>query len=180
MKLYHGTSLACAEAIQKDGFKDRVGAGVSNWGEKSGQEGFIYLTRAYPFYYGQAASGEDKMAAVLQVEVDQNEFYPDEDFLTYVGLDDPQNIEKYKHLGWESYQRLGNVAVKPEAIKAILGRKDFSVLEMFRFSDPSMSPMNYQILGEYYRQLTDKWWAGEPYEHLKTYDFLGNLSPTDL
>ena len=64
------------------------------------------------------------------------------------------------------------MAILKDAPVKILGSKEFQVRDMFAYSDPSMSPLNYKILGEYYRQLTDKWWNGEDWQSLNTTDYL--------
>ncbi|KKL61808.1 hypothetical protein LCGC14_2191630, partial [marine sediment metagenome] len=63
---YHGTSKENADDILKNGFKDRVNAGKKNWdGKILSQAGFIYLTRAYPFFYGMNACDDGGVASVF-------------------------------------------------------------------------------------------------------------------
>lgn len=172
LQLYHGTSPKNADAILKDGFKDRVAANKKNWsGKIISQAGFVYLTTAYPFFYAMNAS-KGRTASVIKVEVDSKDLYPDEDILRFAGIKGPIELEDYKANGELSLMKLGNVAVKPEAIIRILGRKDFDSVEMAGFSDPSMSPINYRILGAYYRELTAQWWADGEWRKINQTEFL--------
>lgn len=178
IKLYHGTSLESADKIMREGFKDRVSAGVNNWEGNDSQAGFVYFTRAYPFFYGMsAAKDSDDMASVLMVEVDAMDMCPDEDFLRYYAeyafpVGEPINLKEFQHYGRDCLEHLGNVAVSLEKIPAVIGRKDFSIKEMCQYSDPSMSPLNYKFCGQYYRDLTDKWWNGGDWKSVSMVDSL--------
>jgi hypothetical protein len=170
IKLYHGTSVVNADRIMAGGFKDRVEGGNKNWdGKVLSQAGFVYLTRAYPFFYGMAASKEnDEMASVIKVQVRIDDLYPDEDVIRLgIGREKDIDIRDYKQYAELSLEKLGNVAIQPDKIVKILGRKDFSLGEMIRYSDPSMTPLNYRILGQYYRDLTDRWWSGDDYSKVE-------------
>ena len=162
IELYHGTSAEAADLIMQHGFKDRVAAGRRNWdGHILSKAGFVYLTRAYPFFYAMNAAGESEIASVLKVTVDTDDLYPDEDILRFGGVKGTvANMRKYKHFADIALEKLGNVAIKPEDISHTIGRKDFKIAEMWQYSDPAMSPLNYQVLGGYYRKLTDTWWDG--------------------
>jgi len=178
MILYHGTSMKNADEIMKNGFKDRIGSGRKNWdGLGLSQKGFVYLTRAYPFFYAmQAAEDKDEFASVLRVEADNRDLYPDEDFLRQAFKKEKRyDIKKFKLYGVNSLTYLGNVAIEPRNIIKIIGRKDFEPKVMWGYSDPSMTVLNYQILGEYYRALTDKWWNDEDWKSLQTIDFIKKL-----
>lgn len=163
VQLYHGTSVRSADAIVRHGFKDRTASGKSNWEQRiESKAGFVYLTTAYPFYFAMNAAKGGK-ASVIKVEVDTDDLYPDEDmfFFKYGNRFKvtERDLEKAKHLAGESLRLFGNVSAKPESLR-ILGRKDFNVREMVAFSDPSISPVNYRIMGDYYRRLVATWWEG--------------------
>lgn len=173
--LYHGTSIRNADKIMRHGFKDRVGSGKSNWEKRvESMPGFVYLTTAYSFFFAMNAA-KGKNASIIKVEVDTDDLFPDEDMFYFKYGNTfkitEYDIEQMQHLSSESLRLFGNVSARPEAIK-VVGRKDFNVVEMSRFSDPSISPMNYKLLGEYYRTLTDKWFSGEDWETLNSVDFL--------
>ena len=177
--LYHGTSIANADKIMASGFLPRNISGNSNWkGVQESQPDLVYLTRAYPFFYGMSASGDDKRASVIKVEVDVNDLYPDEDFLTQCLKNliskesESFDVKLFKRFGEMSLEKLGNVAIEPKNIKRIIGRKDFNVMDMLRYSDPCMNTMNYRFCGAYYRELTDNWFEGKPYEHLNAITYL--------
>lgn len=176
VQLYHGTSLRNADSIMRHGFKDRVGAGKSNWkGKITSQAGYVYLSSAYVFYFAMAAA-KGRKASVIKVEVDTDDLYPDEDLLHFVGLEESSYRDKlhlFKHAAERSLNELGNVAIRADSPIKILGRKDFDTHEMWRWSDPSISPMNYAILGKYYRTLTDTWFDGGDWQSLDHGGFLG-------
>lgn len=177
VELYHGTSVESANLILKHGFKDRVASGKSRWsGKVKSQEGVVYLTRAYPFFYAMNAAENRETAAVLKVEVDIDDLLPDEDYLRWAGIVQTErqkvDLRKYQHLAERALEKLGNVAVDPDNIKRVLGKKLFAVGEMWQYSDPSMSPLNYSILGGYYRKLTDTWWAGGDWQNVNQSDEL--------
>ena len=168
MILYHGTSPENADIIMKEGFKPRGETGKSNWDHTlPSQEDFIYLTIAYPFHFATAAS-TGSIASVIQVEVDEDDFYPDEDFIRQGCKFDNEveiDITQYKNCGLLSMIHLGNCAVLPEAIK-VIGRKDFKVSDMIYYSDPTISLMNFKIMSEYYKELTKRWWNDEDYQNI--------------
>ena len=169
IKLYHGTNVQNAKRILKEGLKDRIESKRKNWEDNvESQSEFVYLTRAYPFYYAMnAAKSEDNEASVLLVEVDTKDLYPDEDFLRQSGLKDkPVDIRDYKKYASMSLEKLGNVAIRPSKIKHIIGQKTFEVDKMLMYSDPSMSILNYRFLGDYYRKLTDTWWNNGDWEKI--------------
>lgn len=171
IELYHGTNPTNCRAILKEGFKDRVASGKSNWADDiKSKEGFVYLTTAYPFFYAMSCS-YGKFGAVIKVEVDTKDLYPDEDFLAqalHYDRDEVKNIDiiKYKHSADLSLQYLGNVCIRAENIKKILGYRKFEVGKAIGYSDPCITIMNYKIMGEYYRNLTDEWF--------KTGEFVNN------
>ncbi len=164
--LYHGTSPDNADRIMRDGFKDRSRSGVSNWeGKVRSLKDHIYLTRAYPFYFASCATKKGDTASVIKVEVDVDDLYPDEDFLKYAGIPEKEyriNIDGYRHVAMLSLKKLDNASIRAGAPIKVLGRKDFSLKQMFWHSDPTITLMNSSILGDYYRRLTDAWWNGDP------------------
>ena len=83
MLLYHGTSLKNLLKILSNGsITPRKGKG--NWSKGFiSRKGFVYLTDTYPLYFAYtAAKGKDK-PVILEIEVDESEIYPDEDFIRY-------------------------------------------------------------------------------------------------
>ena len=171
MILYHGTSIKYADIIMKEGFKTRGESGNDNWTHTiSSQEDFIYLTVAYPFHFAYAAAEEnDKSGSVIQVEVNEEDLFPDEDFVRQANKIDnniPIDIRDYQQYGLLSLRALGNCAVMPEAIK-VLGRKDYEFAPMLRYSDPTISLINFALLGEYYKELVRMWWNDEDYGNIK-------------
>jgi len=135
------------------------------------------LTIAYPFFYGgNAAKENDSKAVVIRVEVDEKDLYPDEDFIIQVlkqqgnDIEKIDSIEDYKDNGLNSLKHMGNVAVKPDKIK-VLDMKEFDITEMCIWCDPSMSIMNFKILGGYYKSLVNNWYNGREWK-LSMNDYL--------
>lgn len=166
--LYHGTSIKNADVIMKEGFVSRKNNG--NWdGKYLSKDDFVYFTSAYPFFYGgNAAEEKDEMASVIKIEVDEKYLYPDEDFIIQAGssahIPKDLDLERYRHHGIDSLNSLGNVAIKDLDKIKVIARKDFKISEMCMWCDPSMSIMNFRIMGEYYKELTNNWFEGKDWK----------------
>jgi hypothetical protein len=175
--LYHGTSQSIAQKVQKSGLKPR-GLRKSNWETASNPEA-IYLTKAYAVHFAISAMRKrDKMAAIIEVNMDELDTFnlaPDEDYLEQVtrseeglskiiGSDDmtqrtlwfrQRALGDFSHLYEDSLTGLGNCAyyggIPLEAIKRIayipINHK------LIYASDPTITLMNYAIMGPYYRNL---------------------------
>lgn len=172
--LYHGTSKKNALRIKKEGF---VPDKIYNWKVKS-KKGFVYLSSAYaPFY---AMNTGNRKLALVKVEVDTNDCYPEDDFImlalgkrTYTQNElDAVDLETYKYLWKKSLEYLGNVAVKPNKIK-VIGIKVFDGRGLIYKCDPVISPINFRIMGEYYKELSE--WIYEGKDILQFKNF-GNFS----
>lgn len=172
IQLYHGTSSANADKIIKDGFAK----GKDNWdGIRKSIRGHVYMTTAYSVFYAtNAVKDGDELASIIKVEVDENDIYPDEDYLIFkYGLVSGKRLVlPHKYLGKESLEKLGTCSIRLNSEIKILGRKDFKWKEMFAYSDPSIHPMNYAILGAYYRELSRRIYDGESLEGLLITNYL--------
>lgn len=84
MILYHGTSTEYLDTILRDGLQPRRITGQSgNYDrEVPSNADFVYLSDAYPAYYATGAvQAENADPAILAVEIDVDDLYPDEDFI---------------------------------------------------------------------------------------------------
>jgi len=157
MILYHGTSKSNANEIIKNGFKPSK---KYNWRVKS-KEGFVYLSLAYAPFYAETAKNSNNKGALIQVYVDDDKLYPDEDFImhalgspTYTQEQlDEIDLEKYKSFYKDSLEYLGNACAKPVSI-IITGVQYFDMKKLILVCDPSITPINYKFMWEYYRKLT--------------------------
>jgi hypothetical protein len=171
--LYHGTSEANAKKIEKEGF---ILGKKYNWKIKS-KKGFVYLSSAYAPFYAMNCDKNGNDLAIVKVEVDEEDLYPEDDFIMYV-LKKPVytqeeldniNLEDYKHLWKASLKYMGNVAVKSDKIK-IIGIKYFNGRYLIYKCDPVISPINFQIMGDYYKELSE--WIFEGKEIIKFKSFI--------
>ena len=177
MELYHGTSVASARKILREGFKYGV---KYNWlGKIKSKKGYIYLSLAYAPYYAMATKSASNMRAIVKVKVNKSDLYPDEDFLynTAIGsrvYTSKFDLRQYKHLADMSLKYLGNVCALPEDIK-VIGIREFDARRLMMVCDPSIVPINYAIMGDYYRELTKWIYSGrKPEEFALHYNKLHN------
>ncbi|MHB1764927.1 MAG: hypothetical protein ACYCS1_05255 [Gammaproteobacteria bacterium] len=156
--LYHGTSAINAKKIEKDGFIPNL---HYNWRIKS-KKGFVYLSSAYaPFYAMNTKTKKKDKLALVKCEVDTDDCYPEDDFMLYALKKpaysqedlDKVDLEYWKPMWEQSLKFMGNVAVKPEKVK-ILGITYFDGKDLIWKCDPSITPMNFQIMGDYYNALS--------------------------
>ena len=174
MILYHGTSKLNADKIIKNGFRPDK---KYNWHVKS-KKGFIYLSLAYAPFYAMSAKSKDNTGALIQVYVDEDRLYPDEDFImhalgspTYTQEQlDEVDLEGYKSLYKDSLKYLGNACVKPIDV-VINGVQYFDMKKLIMVCDPSISPMNYKFMGIYYQKLTEWIYEGNKPEDFR-YDII--------
>jgi len=152
--LYHGTTKESAKQIEKEGF---IYGKKYNWeGVIQSKKDFIYLSTAYAPYYAMAAKSNSNNRAIIKVVVNKYDIYPDEDFITYIYKIPSQkiNIKDYKELAFDSLNYLGNIAIRPDKIK-IIGITYFNAKNLLMVCDPSITPINYKFMGDYYRGLTE-------------------------
>lgn len=180
MKLYYGTLKKAAKEIMKNGF---IPDKSYNWKIKS-KAGYVYLSLAYAPFYAMASKDEETTErSLILVEVDEQHLYPDDYFIMYM-FDKPSytqkeldkiNLEDFKQYYEESLQYLGSAYTKPENIK-IIGCRIFDAKLLLQVCDPSITPINYKFMGNYYKELT-KW----IYEGNNPIEFLqSELNPMKL
>ena len=174
VKLYHGTSTQHLDDIIANGIKPRHGSD-SNWSDNPSNPKMVYLSSAYAVYFAQQAAGDEYEPVVFEVLVDTKRLYPDEDYLEQITRHDPawselhecmsmeeltaffrDNLESYQEHYDDSLYKLGNCChkgvIKPKAIQR------YSVLdnrEAIKHSDPTITLINFRILGGSYRRLSD-------------------------
>lgn len=178
LNLYHGTSAVNARHIQKEGFRTDI---KSNWPVKS-KLGFIYFSTAYAPFYAMKATKRYRMA-LIKVHINEDKLFPEDDFImtcckglpVYKQSDiDNINLCSFRHLWRESIDVMGTVAAYPEDI-TIEGITEFDGRNLLSICDPSISPTNYQLLGTYYRYLSD--WL---YKGGKVLDFRNSIQESIL
>lgn len=179
MKLYHGTSAAVARRALFGGVEPR-GDRKSTWSVASAKDR-VYLTDSYALYFAANASGEEDWGIV---EIDTTKLYtgnlcPNEDFLEQATREQPNSgcpkglrtmiqrtkwFRKHSHKGyqkfWEdSLKHLGNCAhlgaIDYRAVTRVaIYDPDTNPYITMRALDPTITLMNYKIVGDTYRALT--------------------------
>lgn len=158
MELYHGTTAANARKIKINGFQDLK----KNW-EVQSKNGFVYLSTAYAPFYAMSSCKREYKLALIKIEVDKDSLFPDDDFVmlalgkkmyTQAELDKIE-LEDYSHLSDKSLEYMGNAAAYPKDCE-IIGMREFDGKNLITKCDPIISPMNYMLMGNYYKRLT-KW-----------------------
>lgn len=174
MKLYHGTCASYTDDILAEGLSPR-GDKESNW-EVESRSDCVYLTDAYAGYFALAAGKEPEYRWLI-VEVDTNlldtrMFLPDEDFLEQCSREDKlpgavtmqqrtkwfrDRLEDFACLWEDSMRHLGNCChlgvIPASACKVWLfdWKQDDESKALACNTDPTICPMNYRIMGEFYR-----------------------------
>ena len=170
MKLYHGTTARYLKTILTQGLTPRD-EGEGNWEEYPSRDDLVYLTTAYPFYFGFTPTEEGEDILVVETDTEylfDEKMLPDEDFIAQivsrqleVSLDSVHDdvrrqLEVYREHTEDSLTGLGNCAYKgviaPDQITryCIFNPRVRPQIAMDLLS-PSISLLNYQILGESYR-----------------------------
>lgn len=178
--LYHGTRAGALPSILAHGLRPRRDRGAAgNWKHSvESNSRAVYLTDAYALHFATNALGarrEDLL--VLEIDfrtLDPARLAPDEDFLEQATRGRPEHacagatmkartqwFRKRAHsdfsIYWlESLRGLGTCtyygAIPPEAIHRWARLP--CAHPLVRMSDPTITLMNYAIMGEYYRRLT--------------------------
>lgn len=143
MILYHGTDSKNLDSILAKGLLPRKETGnIVYKGDLASNESFTYLTRWNPVAH--AYSIDENKPVILKVDVDENDLYPDEDWLerelsfesivatgkAWRGKPSELDISSNKEKWRESYCIFGNVAIRyvpPEKIidHVVLDPSDF-------------------------------------------------------
>lgn len=174
--LYHGTSALLRDPIIKNGLQPR-GTRSGNWKHTVGSnKQAVYLTTAYPLHFAASASSSENGLLIVEVRasvLSGEQMAPDEDFLEQVSRRDPQ----FAHIGssmeartkwfrrralshyasyWEmSLHSLGTCAHYGSIPASIITRSAVVPVRspLVRASDPTITLVNYNIMGGFYRQL---------------------------
>lgn len=187
LKLYHGTTAKVARAALTGGLRPR-GNRKSNWDVPSRADA-VYLTSAYALHFATAcANPKEKLLGIVEVESDRlNPFRlaPDEDFLEQCGRkhdgvegDMHARTKHYRDQLWgyqcetggkpnwlHSVEGLGNCAHEgPIPVKAItrIALVSKERQDIIWASDPTISLLNFRLLGDYYNALTGVIFDEEP------------------
>lgn len=179
MLLYHGTTKKIADKAIKSGLRPR-GKHKSNWAQASDPNA-IYLTDAYAPYFSVHVCGHksENFGAIIAVDTDKLNpllFHADEDACeqatrkTYMQSNTMEERTDFwrdnpwladdNGMDWKwSLQALGTCRytgiIPPEAIRKIAFWNE-RVSSMIFIFDPTISLINYNIMGSRYRYLMQK------------------------
>lgn len=185
MKLYHGTGEAAAKIILRHGLAPR-GTKKSKWTMASGKDR-VYLTTAYPMYFSANTARDGERWAVLEIDTDKldsTHLVPDEDFLEQATRNHPgivparlktmvqrtawfrDNIDRFQHMWEASLTYLGTCAYQGTIPPSAIRRVAYFAPESNRFIalralDPTISLLNYKIVGSTYRALVQWLFDGD-------------------
>jgi hypothetical protein len=193
MKLYHGTGAERLSSILQQGLKPR-GRKKGNWSrtvESNPQA--VYLTNSYPLHFAGNSAKNGEQLLVIEIDTDRLNpfsFAPDEDFLEQASRKDPafahvhdswpgvegirqrtlwfrKRVLKMFSASWQlSVEHLGTCCyygdIEPNAITrwATTSYKTPLVL----MSDPTITLLNYKIMGAFYRDLVRRLFGDEMQE----------------
>jgi hypothetical protein len=186
--LYHGTSTRHLPSILKHGLQPRKIHGNSNWkGDIESKPDFVYLTDAYPVYFAFSVAAGKHNLAIIRVEIDENDLFPDEDYLALcLKAHDPffknvplsminpaVNPADYKQYWVQSLEHNGKAACKGVGPKAITGhvvipRKRLDII-LATGGDAVPSPLPYKIMGHMYRNLIAEMFSKGPEAAMESY-----------
>lgn len=189
MLLAHGTSSKNLDDILKNGLVPR-GEKVSCWEECPSHPDRVYLSNAYAFYFAHNFIKDDEDALIVEVDVDQKNLYPDEDFLGQVTdnatfnlpsdatlidrtmwiRDRLEDMPRAKRIYYAdmSLENIGNASHEgPIPVSRIrrmarIPGKDCVRLVLMEF-DPIIATINYRLLGENYRKFQESLFDRYPF-----------------
>lgn len=176
IKLYHGTDKSRLQSILANGIQPRQDEG--NWGHTViSRPNMVYLTDSYAFHFSMHCMsdddfkpGSDYPAVAIEVWVDEDKLYPDEDWMaqsvmqyckqnsipmnrTLCELTDEQEPLAHKDLWQFSLEKLGTVAhygtIPKEQISRIALIWDWKFL--LAAFDQQVSLIAYHVLKERHR-----------------------------
>ena len=208
MLLYHGTNGAWVNNIMRKGLEPRGSSQIrNNWKHVAHQSNrnAVYLTDSYaPYFAFNASRGSKPLCAVVEVDtdkLDQDKFFPDEDYLEQVGrrIDHVKGTMSQRTLHYrkvacgdhgiiskrtmrfadwrDSLAGLGTCAyygvVPPQAITRIVSWPVTGNGFMCFVWDPTITLINQKIMGDRYRALTAKLFGDEPTIEMSEFDRRG-------
>lgn len=163
MILYHGTAESRLKRILKSGLKPRGRGRQGNWtGDTESMAGMVYVSSWLPLLYaGTAQRGGNDRMAIVEVELEPHELYPDEDFLRLASRAPRSEWStlhplEHQHAAQDSLRFLGTAAttgVGPKRLgRSVVVPNDIELWSRLG-GDVSVSPVAFRLFGEKYARL---------------------------
>ncbi len=179
-KLYHGTSMKFVKDIMNNGLRPREDR-KSNFKCLSRPD-HVYLTEVYAGYFAFNACDDGEDWLIIEChDCDADLLYPDEDFIWHAVRRDWKNedwqaigtsidadiheqtvalhavIDDYKDFYTNSLQAMSTVAYRGTITNFTAYRFPWKEHKQVAFAciDPIIAPINFQLCGEKYRELTE-------------------------
>lgn len=175
--IYHGTTVDVGlRVLLGEPLRPRDEDG-GNWPACPSLRGHVYLTTAYAGYFAQAARDDgERRFSIVQVDfglLDKTALYPDEDYigqalhaqgdsredLLALTAHARERIEDFRECWWMSLADMGTVSHMGEIPSHALRR--VSIVDgalapnlSSRMMDPSITPLNYKLVGSEHRAHT--------------------------
>lgn len=189
MLLVHGTSSKHLDSILKNGLVPRQEK-ESCWEECPSHPNRVYLSKAYAFYFAHNFLKGDEDALLIEVDVDRKNLFPDEDFLGQITDNEtfglaPQTtliqrtlwlrdrldlFERPKRLEYAdmSLEKIGNAShdgpipvSRIRRMALIPGKECIGIV--FKEFDPTISVLNYAILGKQHSMFQESLFTRYPF-----------------
>lgn len=140
MNIFHGTQPVNLSGIQESGIFPSGETGRSNWTQIPARTDLVYLTKAYPFFFGRKGGHPGILAVEVCLDaLNPQLLLPDEDYIVQtgqvVGTENQsaheiakERLEEFQSQWQESLERLGTCAYKSVVPREALNR--FCVLSM--------------------------------------------------
>lgn len=176
--LYHGTSAKQLSSIRKHGLQPSKHTSNNNWENCPANPNAVYLTNSYAHYYASCAVKGNGDLAIVRIDTEKLDlalFCADEDPIAQVWVNKPDKNPKGLDLiklteevraeieFFEAEVSMGLLgtcaylgAIPPEAIDSVVTMTMKANSELvWAGYDPTISIMNYRIIGHKYRNLME-------------------------
>lgn len=170
MILYHGTTSRHLDSIREHGLLPRYDERPTRWDDNPSATDRVYLTNAYAVWFAWTAAEAGEKGVVVAVDVEEEFLVADEDYLAQTNWQDEalaflqdmsleqrtlywkERAPSFPAMAQHSLTNLGTVAHMGPCLD-IVKIVEFDPLVAIDH-DPTISLMNFRMLGGQYRAMT--------------------------